>query len=129
MKPTTSRPAVDDAVTVHELADDTLPRVYEVADDPTPTQHAPRDQEPTPSATWVAAYAMGLVASHQQAGGLDELLAYVRAPGVPVRSALRHLEDPTVGDPQLRAGARELLETAIAYVESADQGGRSPASR
>jgi hypothetical protein len=101
-------PGSRDAATVEiavEVEDDT-PVVYDTADDPTPS--------------WIAAYAMGLVASDRQDAGRSELLTYVQGEPTAVRAAVRHLEDPTAGDATLRAGARELLEAAVSQVADAE---------
>lgn len=100
-------------------AGDEVSGAAEAADAPrdpgVPTLLGPTAADPPPSTTWVAAYAMGLVASRQQTGGVEQLLAYVED-AAPLRAAARHLEDAAVGDRRLRADARALLEAALARV-------------
>lgn len=131
---TADTPIAYDALRVTELRDD-VPDVAAVPGEPdgaVPEGAVPEEAVPDapgatealgpPPSTWVAAYAMGLVASQQRTDGLEHLLTHVRD-AASLRAAVRHLEGQAAGDSQLRADARELIEAAIGRID----GGGSPA--
>lgn len=65
-----------------------------------------------PTGIWLAAYAMGLVASEEHMDAVQELRSCLRGGEAAVAEAMDRLHDPVTGDETIRSRARRLLATA-----------------